>query len=239
MPGISIGHPQVTAGTFGLLVRRGTERFILSNNHVLANTNAAEVGDPILQPGIMDGGTLDDAIATLEEFVALDLGEEPGECQVAEGLTQVFNLLAQTGHFNHRLRSVQQTPGKNEMDVALARPLSSDLVVPEILGLGLPTGVGVPALGCDVQKVGRTTGLLQGTVQQIDVTAHVEYNGVTVSFVDQVMTSRMSQPGDSGSAILDMDGALVGLLFAGSPAVTLFTPIRPILNRLNVEVITT
>ncbi|RMD66596.1 hypothetical protein D6833_01300, partial [Candidatus Parcubacteria bacterium] len=36
MPGISIGHPAITAGTFGCVVRRNGERLILSNNHVMA-----------------------------------------------------------------------------------------------------------------------------------------------------------------------------------------------------------
>jgi hypothetical protein len=57
-PGYSIGHTRVTAGTFGCLVRdRATgETLILSNNHVIANSNNASVGDPIIQPGPYDGG---------------------------------------------------------------------------------------------------------------------------------------------------------------------------------------
>lgn len=46
--------------------------FILSNNHVLANSNEAEVGDAILQPGPYDGGTLTDTIAELERFIPID-----------------------------------------------------------------------------------------------------------------------------------------------------------------------
>ena len=51
--GVSIGHYQVTAGTFGVVVKdlKTDRRLILSNNHVLANSNDAAVGDPILQPG--------------------------------------------------------------------------------------------------------------------------------------------------------------------------------------------
>jgi hypothetical protein len=63
------------------------------------------------------------------------------------------------------------------MDVALARPDTPDLVVPALLELGTPTGVAVPHLGEVVQKVGRTTGLTTGAVQQIDVTVDVDYNG--------------------------------------------------------------
>ncbi|MEM3449848.1 MAG: hypothetical protein QXZ17_04865 [Nitrososphaerota archaeon] len=56
-PGYSIGHIRVTAGTLRCLVRdKGTrETLILSNNHVIANSNNAYVGDPIVQPGPYDG----------------------------------------------------------------------------------------------------------------------------------------------------------------------------------------
>src|SRR5207247_1162936 len=37
--GVSIGHYRITAGTLGVLARRGGRPVILSNNHVLANGN--------------------------------------------------------------------------------------------------------------------------------------------------------------------------------------------------------
>jgi len=50
--GVSIGHYKITAGTLGVLVRdeETDEILILSNNHVMANSNGATQGDPILQP---------------------------------------------------------------------------------------------------------------------------------------------------------------------------------------------
>ena len=72
--GVSCGHHKITAGTLGCLVRKqngnGGGLFILSNNHVLANSNAAKAGDRILHPGPMDGGT--DPIARLTDFEPLD-----------------------------------------------------------------------------------------------------------------------------------------------------------------------
>ncbi len=47
--GVSIGHHEITAGTFGCLVRKNGHTLILSNNHVLANSNDAQIGDPILR----------------------------------------------------------------------------------------------------------------------------------------------------------------------------------------------
>lgn len=45
----------------------------------------------------------------------------------------------------------------------------------------------------------------------------------------------MSQPGDSGSAVLNMDRRVVGLLFAGSNAATIINPIDGVLSALSVE----
>lgn len=77
-PGYSIGHYRITAGTFGCLVRDRccSGIYILSNNHVLANSNGANIGDPILQPGRYDGGTLPgDLIAKLTRFVPINFGD--------------------------------------------------------------------------------------------------------------------------------------------------------------------
>ncbi|WP_207637527.1 hypothetical protein [Desulfotruncus alcoholivorax] len=61
VPGSSIGHYKITAGTFGAVVkdRKTGEKLILSNNHILANGSdgkdgRAGIGDPILQPGGCD-----------------------------------------------------------------------------------------------------------------------------------------------------------------------------------------
>lgn len=72
--GVSIGHYKITAGTFGVVVKDRTtgEKFILSNNHVLANSNDSLKGDPILQPGPTDGGVNPgDIVANLERFIQL------------------------------------------------------------------------------------------------------------------------------------------------------------------------
>lgn len=81
-PGVSISHPRVTAGTFGLLVydRRTGQPCILSNWHVLAGSSEAQPGDPIIQPGQADGGrTSRDTIARLERML---LGQD-GDAAIA------------------------------------------------------------------------------------------------------------------------------------------------------------
>src|SRR5262245_61374534 len=84
--GYSVGHFKITAGTiatcvYDMLPGASTSPpangvgipstyYILSNNHVLANSNAGAPGDPILQPGPFDGGVDPaDRIATLSRFI--------------------------------------------------------------------------------------------------------------------------------------------------------------------------
>jgi hypothetical protein len=67
-PGLSVAHPSVTAGTLGGFVRTSAGLSILSNNHVLAASDAATLGDAVLQPGPYDGGRPEDRVATLAAF---------------------------------------------------------------------------------------------------------------------------------------------------------------------------
>jgi hypothetical protein len=80
--GVSIGHFKITAGTLGTIVFDATtgEKLILSNNHVIANSNDAVIGDAILQPGPTDGGqNPGDMVARLERFVRISFIGDPDE----------------------------------------------------------------------------------------------------------------------------------------------------------------
>lgn len=92
-PGASIGHVAITAGTFGCLVQDKKEHdfLILSNNHVLANSNHAAIGDPILQPGRYDGGIYPrDVIAKLKRFIPLVSDYNLVDAAVAKPTDQRF-----------------------------------------------------------------------------------------------------------------------------------------------------
>jgi hypothetical protein len=84
--GVSVGHFHITAGTIGCLVRKADSLCILSNNHVLANVNAGRIGDPILQPGPIDGGhDPADRIGRLKQFVPIDFVKPNAvDCAIAE-----------------------------------------------------------------------------------------------------------------------------------------------------------
>lgn len=85
--GVSCGHYATTVGTIGCMVRQAAvdreARFILSNNHVLANVNEAEIGDFILEPGPADGGT--SPIARLSDYEPIDFsGSNDVDAAIAE-----------------------------------------------------------------------------------------------------------------------------------------------------------
>ena len=235
--GVSIGHVDITAGTLGCLVTRNGQLFILSNNHVLANSNAAEKGDPIIQPGRYDGGTIEDQIATLEDFVPINFGTSPPTCPIAAGMESFLNWVARLLGSSHRVMAFQEVPDRNLVDAAIARPLSDDLVERRILEIGVPKGSREATLGTNVKKSGRTTGFTTGRITQIDVTVQVSYGeGKTATFEDQLMAGAMSKGGDSGSAVLDQEDYVIGLLFAGSDTTTIINPIEFVLEALSVEV---
>ena len=236
--GVSIGHVDITAGTLGCLVKRGNDTFILSNNHVLANSNAAAIGDPILQPGPHDGGTLaNDHIADLEDFVPISITGLPSECNIANGIASALNGLASALGRGTRLQAIYTQAEDNRVDAAIARPLNPGDVSSQILNVGTIVGSAEAALGLAIQKMGRTTGFTTGEVTQVDVTANVQYGtGRIATFVDQFMAGAMSAGGDSGSAVLDTGNNLVGLLFAGSDTTTIMNRIQNVFTALNVTV---
>ncbi len=234
--GVSIGHRDITAGTLGCVVYRDGQPYILSNNHVLANSNAASIGDPVLQPGPYDGGQLpDDRIAVLSDFMPIEFEGAPSGCGIAGNLVGFLNKLAEWAGSDTRLQAVRAQAKANKVDAAIARPLQDEDLSREILHIGPIQGVGQGVLGMAIKKCGRTTGFTQGEIQQIDVTVKVQYGGGRVAlFTDQLMAGAMSQGGDSGSAVLDDSDRLVGLLFAGSDNSTIINRIENVFSALNV-----
>lgn len=242
-PGVSIGHYQTSAGTFGAVVKDKVtgEKMILSNNHVLANATTsravrAKIGDPILQPGPYDSGTLKDRIGALERFVPLRESEIPADCPVAAGIARSGNLFLQLFRPDYRLRMVKQLAAENVVDCALARPDSPDMVNPAVFEIGEVTGVAEIKPGQVVQKSGRTSGVTRGTVKTVGTALRVEMKDKeSILFSDQVVADMVSQPGDSGSLVLDEERRAVGLLFAGSEKVTVFNRIQNVIEKLVIE----
>jgi hypothetical protein len=241
--GVSIGHYLITAGTLGCLVKKGNDIYILSNNHVIANSNAASAGDAVIQPGPHDGGQNPaDKIAELSEFVPI-IFEEGGDggptlppCEIGLKTASLLNTLASWLGSKTRLRTYRIQQTENKVDCAIAKPVNPEDVINEILGFGQIAGIKEAELGMQIKKSGRTTGLTYGIIEQINVTARVSYGlNKTALFTDQFLAGAMSQGGDSGSVVLSEDNNLVGLLFAGSDTTTIMNRIGNVFSALNVS----
>jgi len=190
--GASIGHVAVTAGTLGAfaLHRKTQKPVILSNNHVLANEDAARIGDVVIQPGTHDGGRRrTDRVGTLLDFVPL---KNSGANLVDAALASVDSGI---GIDAATLTGVGQLAG-----------LRQDILEPGaiVLKVGRTTGATrgvVTAIEVDDLVIGYDRGDLSFDRQ-------IEIEGAE--------TGPFSDGGDSGSVIVDDDGMGCALLFAGS-----------------------
>jgi len=240
--GVSIGHYKITAGTLGTLVedRKSDAEFILSNNHVLANSNNGVAGDPILQPGAYDGGSVsNDTIASLYRFVPINFGTGDGICPWAEYYAKFGNLVAKSLGSSHRVSVSRINPrAVNYVDAAIALPLDQSYVEDRIIDVGEANGTAPATLGLDVTKSGRTTETTHGNITLINATIQVQYGSQIAVFEDQIVSGFMSQGGDSGSLLVTRYGGTkaVGLLFAGSDQATIYNPIQRVLDALEVKI---
>lgn len=242
-PGVSIGHNQVSAGTFGAVVydARSGEPLILSNNHVLANTSdgrdeRAQEGDPILQPGRFDGGGPDDVIGHLTRFEPIHPLTEAPTCPIARRAERIGNRLLHLVRGNYNLQFVRRADTSNLVDAAVARPTSPNVINPEILGIGNVRGVEAPEPGMRVRKSGRTTGVNSGTIRTVSTTLDVHLGDAGIArFEDQVVTTAMAEPGDSGSAGITEANRIFGLLFAGSDTATIYNRAEHVAELLGIR----
>jgi hypothetical protein len=226
--GFSVGHPAITAGTLGARVVDGTGNvYILSNNHVLANSNAASLGDATLQPGTYDGGTAADQIGALAAFHAI-----------------VFSSTA-SNTMDAAIAAV------NGSDIGFGTPTDDGYGAPSSTIFGDANGDGLfddknALLGLPVQKYGRTTKLTKGTITGINATLTICYEVVFIfctksaRFVDQVIIEPggFSGGGDSGSLIVTDDASKspVALLFAGSSTQTIANRLDLVLDYFDVSI---
>jgi len=235
--GVSVGHPGVSAGTAGVRVTDGVNVLLLSNNHILAAANQANLGDAILQPGRADGGlNPDDAIATLTDFEPIDFCSRFGML-----LLCTENTIDAAIALSTRSELGVATPtGEFGSDAGYGTPRSK--LHP---AYGVPDRLGdedlLQLLGITVQKYARTTGQTTGVVDAINADVDVCYDpecAAIAHFTEQLIVSpgTFSTPGDSGALVVDSLRQPVGLLFAGSDEFTAINRIDLVLNRFGVEV---
>ncbi len=205
-------------GTLGCFVRRGGDDngplFVLSNNHVLADVNRFPIGKAFTQPFSANAA---DTIATLSGFEPI-LFPTPG--------SQPRNVM------DAAIAAVTDT-----RQVVTGKILNIRKYRPQLLA---------PRPGMSVTKSGRTTGVTTGMIRAIRVRGvQVNYgtrqNPIIATF-DNAITlvgdggMPFSNPGDSGSVILDREsGRPVALLFAGDGSTTTACDVSAVCARFNVR----
>lgn len=117
----------------------------------------------------------------------------------------------------------------------------------EIVEIGEVTGTATATPDMAVRKRGRTTGLTYGTVDTVDLTVPIDYGDglgeVTLTRqigieVDPAQSAQFGDNGDSGSVVVNDEGKVVGLHFAGNEDGTygVANPIQAVLDALNVSI---
>jgi hypothetical protein len=214
-------------GTLGSLVTRGGVDYILSNTHILARSDAAAIGDAIIQPGLIDTPTCTTAgtitVANLSQFYNLQTGPLP---KIDAAIAQIVSGKVDTTGSIIYLGATTDSNG-----VPVAAPPQS--------GTGLP--LASIALNQPVAKSGRSTGLTCSTIDATNTSTSVSYtvncDGTGTTFTENydnqvdVLGGTFSAEGDSGSLIVTSDTANpVALLYAGSDTDTVGNPVADVLN---------
>ena len=213
--GVSTGNQNdCSAGTIGARVTDASGNvYALSNNHVYALENRAELNSNIVQPGLADARcriNSDNVIGTLASFVPIEFSVSANNTVDAAIALSDVSLLGNA------------TPAA---------------------GYGTPQSSTASAfVGQRVQKFGERTKLTRGRVFGIDATVKVTYDSGEARFVNQIVVTSPTafiRPGDSGSLLVTRpDKHPVGLLFAGNGngRMAIANPIDLVLGALGVSI---
>lgn len=213
--GISIGHYKVSAGTFGCVVKDNSRYYILSNNHVLANSNDCSIGDPILQPGRIDGGkNKNNLIGKLSYFMPLDF----------RGINQIDAAISEPFDYSHISAHIP--------NIGSINGITNPRIGMRVVKYGRTTGYRVGVITSRNADIKVNFG-----GQQVQFEDQFEIQGFTN---DQGRKIPFSRGGDSGSLIVEYGTNLaVGLLFAGNDTkgVTFANPINKVLSTFDVTIV--
>lgn len=206
------------SGTLGSMVQdQSSNQYILSNNHVLADTNKAKPGELIVQPGLVDTSepctqTPSDAVATFSRTVKIKFS---GKNTIDAAIAAV-------------------DPGDVSPDILNIGPIASSVVT-------ATPGMAVQKMG---RSTCLTTGTISAV--SVNAKVNYSFTGKKIAkFINQIAISGedFSEAGDSGSLIVTQDSCpqAVGLLFAdgendGAP-LTIANPISAVLSQLNVTMV--
>ena len=224
--GTSACHYKCTACTSTAFFKdKETSKILFGlNNHCGCQENKAKIGDPWLQPGPYDGGKYpDDIVARLYRCVEIKFNE----------------FTCPYRNFFHKIYRFFKGEQFNKVDICFGEP--SVFYGIKVLNISSAfKGVKEPEIGMQVQKMGRTSGYTKGEIVSTSWTGRVQYSRGIAMFTDCILVEGkgFSAGGDSSSPVFDMEGNLIGILFAGSDTHTILCKIKNIEEEGKVEVIT-
>ncbi len=203
------------SGTLGALIQDNAGRqYLLSNNHVLARSDHATVGDAIVQPGLIDNN-------------CTPSGDGPGTVPVASLTTWLPIKSSQTNADAAIAQVASRTLDATGSILELGARQGDGTLAAAPPGISSTGGKGeAPSLQMTVAKSGRTTGLTCAAISAIALDVSVDYYRdcaetkpyFTKLYTNQLAISgdRFSDAGDSGALVVDTANAEpVGLFFAG------------------------
>jgi hypothetical protein len=228
------------SGTLGALVEDASKRqYLLSNNHVLAKSDHASVGDAIIQPGLIDNNCSPLGDSSSVQPVAALTGWLPLSSRLTNADAAIAQLTSRAVDTSGKILEL----GSKQADGTLAA------APPGISSTGGKGETGT--LDLKVAKSGRTTGLTCGGISAVDLDVRVDYfldcaetkPYLTKTFTHQLGLSgnQFSDAGDSGALIVDAANAEpVGLYFAGGTDVSgvsqgVANPAPEVLNELSAQ----
>ncbi len=126
-----------------------------------------------------------------------------------------------------------------ELDAAVAHVSGHRFLEKSVLGIGMVRGAGTPALGMEVRKSGRTSGVTSGIITDIDAELPISDSSGRIRRMRGLIVAEsdveISCPGDSGSVMLDNNNRAVALLFAGDVDVAAACRMDLVLERLGIR----
>jgi hypothetical protein len=228
------------SGTLGALVEDASKRqYLLSNNHVLARSDHAGMGDAIVQPGLIDNNCSPLADSAGVQPVAALAGWLPLHSRLTNADAAIAQLTSRAIDSSGK---ILELGGKQGDGTLAAAP-------PGITSTGGKGETGT--LDLTVAKSGRTTGLTCGGISAVDLDVRVDYYldcaetrpYLTKTFTHQLGLSgnQFSDAGDSGALVVDAANAEpVGLYFAGGTDIAgvsqgVANPASEVLNELGAQ----
>lgn len=206
---------KISGGTLGCIVTRVKDGvksyYILSNNHVLTDTNQYPIGTPIVQP--VADTNIDNVVGYLSNFMPIRMIKD-------------FNIPPKKNNIDAALAEVSKYEVSNKIyDFGEIKGVSTPSLDLDVHKVGFTTGL--------------TSGEI--TTMKATVIIHYENINQYALFQNQIIASDLeTERGDSGSALLNDKKEVIGLVCSSilEDDLTICNEIDLVLKALHVEIYT-